>query len=71
MAEEALDLGVVEDVGDEGEATVATGVGAAEDVEHRMCFIMAAQLESSLREACRLGLGTIFFRSFTWAASTP
>ena len=71
VREEPLDLGVVEDDGDEGEAAFAAGLGAAEDVEHRMCFISAAQLECSLREACRVGLGTMFFRSFAWAASTP
>jgi hypothetical protein len=68
VREEPLDLGVVEDHRDQGEAAFAAGLGAAEDVGRRMCFISAAQLESYLREASRLGLGTIFFRSFAWAA---
>gem|GEM_PF-6196498 len=71
VLEQPLHLGVVEDDGDVGEAALAAGCGAAEDVGLRMCFVSAAQLESSLRVASRWGLGTSLFPSFAWAASTP
>jgi hypothetical protein len=71
VLEQPLHLGAVEEDGDEGEAAFAAGLGAAEDVEAEAVFMSAAQLASCLRVAARLGLGTMLFRSFAWAASTP